>query len=174
MGREKSLLRRRTQGGRRDDRRQVRGLLAKRWGPNGRPALGVAGHGRCSSGLCAVPGLFWPHLPPRRSYARKLRGLANKAPGKERSRVEEAAGIYQTAASVCRRVEEFLGYFQVPEAHRNKGRTTNVIEHAFCEVRRLTSLMSSFTSPARCQRVVHGVISHLNRCWERTPSCEST
>jgi len=34
--------------------------------------------------------------------------------------------------------------------------------------------MSSFTNPASCDRIVFGVISHLNRSWERKPLREFT
>jgi transposase-like protein len=60
------------------------------------------------------------------------------------------------------------------EAHWKKVRTTNVIERAFREVRRRTRPMSSFTNPASCERIVFGVISHLNRSWERKPLKEFT
>jgi hypothetical protein len=32
--------------------------------------------------------------------------------------------------------------------------------------------MSSFTNPASCDRIVFGVITHLNRSWERKPPKE--
>jgi hypothetical protein len=34
--------------------------------------------------------------------------------------------------------------------------------------------MSSFTNPASCDRIVFGVISHLNRSWEGKPLPELT
>ena len=34
--------------------------------------------------------------------------------------------------------------------------------------------MSSFTNPASSERIVFGVISHLDHSWERKPLCEST
>jgi transposase-like protein len=46
-------------------------------------------------------------------------------------------------------------------------RTTNVIVRAFREVRRRTRPMSSFSNVESCDRIVYGVISHLNRSWER-------
>ena len=46
---------------------------------------------------------------------------------------------------------------------------TNVIERAFREVRRRTRPMSSFSNLESCDRIVYGVISHLNRSWERKP-----
>jgi len=67
-----------------------------------------------------------------------------------------------------------IAFFDVPERHWKKVRTTNVIERAFREVRRRTRPMSSFTNPASCERIVFGVISHLNSSWERKPLKEFT
>ena len=65
--------------------------------------------------------------------------------------------------------EELLSFFTVPQAHWRKVRTTKVIGRCFREVRRRTRPMSSFTNPASCNRIIFGVISHLNRSWEKTP-----
>jgi transposase-like protein len=70
---------------------------------------------------------------------------------------------------VERDLEELLRLLAAPAAHWKTERTTNVIERAFREVRRRTRPMSSFTNPASCDRIVIGVISHLNRSWERKP-----
>ena len=70
--------------------------------------------------------------------------------------------------------EQLLNFFSMPQPHWKKVRTTNVIERAFREVRRRTRPMSSFTNPASCDRIVFGVISHLNRSWEKNPRREVT
>jgi transposase-like protein len=70
---------------------------------------------------------------------------------------------------VERDLEELLAFCALPSAHWRKIRTTNIIERAFREVRRRTRPMSSFTNPASCDRIVFGVISHLNRSWEKKP-----
>ena len=114
-------------------------------------------------------------------------------PKKEGSCVREAAAIYQAAgrrqalrvyrawtekwrplcprAVACleRDLEELLSFFPVPQAPWRKLRTTKVIERCFREVRRRTRPLSSFTNPASCDRIIFGVISHLNRSWEKTP-----
>jgi len=72
-------------------------------------------------------------------------------------------------ACVERDLDALLNFFAVPPAHWIKVRTTNVIERAFREVRRRTRPMSSFSNPESCDRIVYGVISHLNRSWERKP-----
>jgi putative transposase len=151
-----------------------------------------------SSGLRAALGLVWPQVPLQRCWAHKLRNIADKVPRKEGSCVREAAAIYQASsrreaqqkfrqwarkwqvhrpravACVERDLEELLAFYAFPPAHWRKIRTTNIIERAFREVRRRTRPMSSFTNPESCERIVFGVISHLNRSWERTPLKEFT
>jgi transposase-like protein len=77
-------------------------------------------------------------------------------------------------ACVERDLDAQLNFFAVPQAHRVKVRTTNVIERAFREVRRRTRPISSFSDPESCDRIVYGVIRHLNRSWERKPLPEFT
>lgn len=151
-----------------------------------------------STGLAAALGLVYPQVRVQRCWAHKLRNIADKIPKKEGSCVGQAAAIYAAknrgqaqrvfrrwaarwrkrrpaaVASVERDLEELLSFFHMPEAHWKKVRTTNVIERAFREVRRRTRPMSSFTNPASCERIVFGVISHLNRSWERKPLKEFT
>jgi transposase-like protein len=59
-------------------------------------------------------------------------------------------------------------------AHWKKVRTANLIERAFREVRRRTRPMSNFCNTESCDRIVYGVISNLNRSWERKPLPEFT
>jgi len=151
-----------------------------------------------SSGLRAALGLVWPKAQLQRCWAHKLRNIADKVPHKEGSCVREAAAMYQASsrrdarhrfrcwaekwratrpravACVQRDLEELLTFYDFPLAHWRKIRTTNIIERCFREVRRRTRPMSSFTNPASCDRIVFGVISHLNRSWEKKPLKEFT
>lgn len=151
-----------------------------------------------STGLAAAVGLVYPQARVQRCWAHKLRNIADKVPKKEGSCVAQAAAIYRApsrpqaerafrcwarrwrkkrpkaVACVERDLEELLSFFRVPTAHWKKVRTTNVIERAFREVRRRTRPMSSFTNPASCERIVFGVISHLNRSWEKKSLKEFT
>src|SRR6266516_4093861 len=146
-----------------------------------------------STGLAAALALVYPQVPQQRCWAHKLRNIADKVPKKEGSCVREAAAIYQAAnrrealaayrawaqkwrptrpravASLERDLDELLNFFAVPQAHWRKVRTTNVIERCFREVRRRTRPISSFTNSASCDRIIFGVISHLNRAWETKP-----
>jgi putative transposase len=149
-------------------------------------------------GLRAALPLVFAAIPVQRCWAHKLRNIAEKVRRREGSCVAQAAAIYRAAnksdaqrafrqwkqdwqtrrpnavASVQRDLEELLNFFEVPAAHRKKVRTTNVIERAFREVRRRTRPMSSFTNRESCARIVFGVVSHLNRSWEKKPLAEFT
>lgn len=151
-----------------------------------------------STGLRSALQFVYPQAKIQRCWAHKLRNIADKVPKKDGSCVGEAAAIYQApnrsqakkafrdwaekwrslrpqaVACVERDLDELLNFFAVPERHRKKVRTTNVIERCFREVRRRTRPMSSFTNPASCDRIVFGVISHLNRSWEKKPLKEFT
>jgi putative transposase len=149
-------------------------------------------------GLRAALPLVFPSIAVQRCWAHKLRNIAEKVRRREGSCVAEASAIYRATsrqqaqrafqhwkqrwgerrpkavACVERDLEELLNFFAVPAAHWKKVRTTNVIERAFREVRRRTRPMSSFTNRASCERIVFGVISHLNRSWEGKPLPEFT
>ncbi len=144
-------------------------------------------------GLQAALPLVFPSIPVQRCWAHKLRNIADKVSRQEGSCVAAASAIYRASSKsaaqrtfrdwkqhwqhrrpnavtcVERDLDALLNFFAVPQAHWIKVRTTNVIERAFREVRRRTRPMSSFSNPESCDRIVYGVISHLNRSWERKP-----
>jgi len=149
-------------------------------------------------GLRAALPVVFPCVPQQLCWAHKLRNIAEKVRRKEGSCVAEAAAIYRASsknqallafrlwrqawqhrrpnavACVERDLEHLLSFFSVPESHWKKVRTTNVIERAFREVRRRTRPMSSFSNTESCDRIIYGVISHLNTSWEKTPFFEFT
>jgi putative transposase len=150
------------------------------------------------TGLRAALPVVFPCVPVQICWAHKMRNIADKVPRKDGSCVAQAASIYlaenkskaqrafrdwkqeweprrpRAVACVERDLDQLLHFFDLPEAHWKKVRTTNVIERAFREVRRRTRPMSSFTNGESCDRIVFGVISHLNRSWERKPLPEFT
>jgi putative transposase len=160
-----------------------------------RPA---AGHRGWIEGVAGGAGRGLAARPPATLLAHKLRNIADKVPKKKGPCGREAAAMYQASsrqaaqgifqrwarkwrplrpravACVERDLEELLTFYAFPAAHWRKIRTTNIIERAFREVRRRTRPMSSFTNPASCDRIVFGVISHLNRSWEKEPLKEFT
>ena len=150
------------------------------------------------SGLGAALPVVYPHIPRQLCWAHKMRNIGDKVRRRERSCAAEAAAIYRAAnkaqallafrrwrrawqhrrpravACVERDLEALLNFFSVPQAHWKKVRTTNVIERAFREVRRRTRPMSSFSNLDSCDRIIYGVLSHLNSSWERKPLLEFT
>ena len=144
-------------------------------------------------GLRAALPLVFPNTTVQLCWAHKMRNIAAKLSRKEGACLAEASAMYRAAskeqalvafrhwrqawqerrpravACVERDLDALLSFFAVPAAHWKKVRTTNVIERAFREVRRRTRPMSSFSNLESCDRIIYGVISHLNRSWERKP-----
>ena len=71
-------------------------------------------------------------------------------------------------------LDELLNFLSCPKSHWKKIRTTNAIERAFREVRRRTRPMTCFQNSASVDRIIYGVISHLNKNWEKKPLPEFT
>jgi len=150
-------------------------------------------------GLHNALDTVYPYVPRQRCWAHKLRNVAAKLP----RRIQEAclAGaktIYQAPtrreavirfrqwAELWREqapnavkcieddIDELLPFLDCPTKHRRKVRTTNAIERAFREVRRRTRPMSCFQNPASVDRIIFGVISHLNTNWKDMPLSQFT
>lgn len=152
-----------------------------------------------SSGLHLALEVVYPHIPRQRCWVHKLRNLASKLPQraqetclfeakllygqnnkKEATRAFRAwmdkwAKTYPKAAACLEKdIDELLSFYDFPSSHRKKIRTTNAIERAFREIRRRIRPMSCFENPKSCDRIIYGVISHLNRYWEDKPIKEIT
>lgn len=145
-------------------------------------------------GLHRALDTVYPYVPRQRCWAHKLRNVANKLPRRDQGEcIKGAALIYQAEnrrqarkrylewgstwgkrhpeAVRCleKDLDELLSFLDMPAEHRVKVRTTNVIERAFREVRRRTRPMSCFNNTASVNRIIFGVISHLNRHWKENP-----
>lgn len=145
-------------------------------------------------GLHQALDTVYPYVNRQRCWAHKLRNVANKLPKRDQKDcIKGAALIYQAenkreaikryrewesqwqqkhprAVSCLEKdLDELLSFLDVPAEHRVKVRTTNVIERSFREVRRRTRPMSCFTNTASVNRIVYGVISHLNHHWKENP-----
>ncbi len=150
-------------------------------------------------GLHRALDTVYPYVPRQRCWAHKLRNVAAKLPRKHQEAcLREAKVIYQAqtrreavtrfrqwsaqwrglapraVACLERDLEDLLPFLACPQAHWKKVRTTNAIERAFREVRRRTRPMSCFQNPASVDRIIFGVISHLNKAWEDKPLSEFT
>ena len=71
-------------------------------------------------------------------------------------------------------LDELLPFLDCPKDHWKKVRTTNAIERAFREVRRTTRPMSCFQNSASVERLILGVVSHLNSNRKDAPLLQFT
>ena len=150
-------------------------------------------------GLHRALDTVYPYVPRQRCWAHKLRNVAARVPRRyQKACLDQAKEIYKAAtrreavqrfrawAAAWRSVvpravacveddlEELLPFLACPQPHWRKVRTTNAIERSFREVRRRTRPMSCFQNPASVDRIIYGVISHLNKAWEDKPLKEFT
>ena len=151
------------------------------------------------SGLHRALDMVYPYVSRQRCWVHKLRNVSVKLPRKvQEACLKEAKAIYQAKsrreaiiyfwnwakkwrssqpkAVVCleKDLDELLSFFNCPEAHWRKIRTTNVIERAFREVRRRIRPMSCFQNPESVDRIIYGIINHLNSTWKEKPIPEFT
>ena len=66
-------------------------------------------------------------------------------------------------------LDELLSFFDFPETHRSKIRTTNAIERVFAEVRRRIRTMSCFENRRSCERIIYAIFHYYNKKWEEKP-----
>lgn len=145
-------------------------------------------------GLHKALETVYPYIPRQRCWVHKLRNVVNKLRVKDREDClsgarliylaghrKEATSAYKTwerkwlavypDAVNClgKDLDELLNFLDTSPAHQVKVRTTNVIERAFREVRRRTRPMSCFANSRSVDRIIFGVISHLNQNWKDKP-----
>jgi len=150
-------------------------------------------------GLHQALDTVYPYVERQRCWAHKLRNVAAKLPRKHQEAcLAGAKEIYQAntqrEARACFRewttqwepvvpqavsclekdLDELLPFLNCPQTHWRKVRTTNAIERAFREVRRRTRPMSCFQNKESVDRIIYGVISHLNQAWKEKPLREFT
>jgi transposase-like protein len=145
-------------------------------------------------GLQRALDTVYPYVARQRCWVHKLRNVAAKVPKRVQSECLEGAqriylaGTKREAAAQFREwarhwrsgqpravtcletdLDELLTFLDCPRAHQRRVRTTNAIERAFREVRRRTRPMSCFQNTASVDRIIYGVMSHLNKSWEAKP-----
>lgn len=150
-------------------------------------------------GLHAALETVYAYVPRQRCWAHKLRNVANHIRRRdEKACLQGARSIYladsrrealrsyrlwqqewqsqypEAVRCLGRDIDELLNFLNVPAAHRVKVRTTNVIERAFREVRRRVRPMTCFSNTASVDRIIYGVINHLNQHWKERPYREFT
>lgn len=166
-------------------------------GLEGKTAALVATDG--SKGLHLALDTVYPYVPRQRCWVHKLRNVASKLRRKDQAaclkgasaiymastrrdavaRFKEWAGAWRSPYSnavecIEQDLDELLNFLDCPVEHRRKIRTTNAIERSFREVRRRTRPMSCFQNGESVDRIIYGVLSHLNSSWRDRPVWKST
>jgi transposase-like protein len=150
-------------------------------------------------GLHQALETVYPYIPIQRCWAHKLRNVANHIRRKDQQECLKQARLTYLAANKQAAVkafmewknkwgekypkaikcletdlDEMLNFLDCPVKHRIKIRTTNAIERAFREVRRRTRTMSCFTNAKSVDRIIYGVMNHLNKSWQDKPLFQFT
>ena len=150
-------------------------------------------------GLHSALETVYPYIPKQRCWVHKLRNVTNKIRKRDieacmagarliylaehrreavaNFRAWKAAwgGLYPGAVNCIEKdLDELLNFFDTPSDHWKKVRTTNVIERSFREVRRRIRPMSCFTNARSVDRIIYGVINHLNESWKEKPFIKFT
>jgi len=150
-------------------------------------------------GLHGALETVYPYIPKQRCWVHKLRNVTNKI--RKRDMEECMAGarliylaehrrkaikcfrdwksrwyiLYPRAVNCIEKdLDELLNFFDTPPDHWIKVRTTNIIERSFREVRRRIRPMSCFTNSRSVDRIIYGVINHLNESWKEKPFIKFT
>lgn len=147
-----------------------------------------------SPGLIRAVELIYPGVERQRCWAHKARNVANKVRRKNQDEClsglkriynqpnrKAAIRAYrewanrwrneepEAVACLAKDLEELLTFYQMPQAHWKKVRTTNLIERVFREVRRRTRPMTCFANKASCDRIIFAVFKDFNRRWDLHP-----
>lgn len=78
--------------------------------------------------------------------------------------------ISETAVNCLEKdMVDLLRFFDYPQEHHKKIRTTNPIERSFREVRRRVRTMNCFSNADSCNRIMFAIFNHLNNHWKEQP-----
>jgi len=147
-----------------------------------------------SAGLKAACELMFPQAKIQRCWVHKLRNVSSYCKAKyEEDCLKDAKKIYlaenrkealrkfkawkETWKKTCpnavhcleKDLEELLAFFDCPEPHRIRVRTTNVIERTFREARRRIRVFSCFSNTKSSDRILFAIFDYLNNRWKAKP-----
>lgn len=147
-----------------------------------------------SAGLKAASELVYPGAKIQRCWVHKLRNVSIYCKAKhEEACLKQAKKIYlagsrkealkqfkswkQAWQRLCPRgvhclekdLEELLAFFDCPDSHRIRVRTTNAIERTFREARRRIRVFSCFTNVQSSERILFAIFDYLNCRWKAKP-----
>lgn len=108
----------------------------------------------------------------RPQVLRLIEGCHGKAPTREVARAALAAAIAELekkAPKAARLLEEsgeeILGVYALPEAHRKRMRTTNMLERQNQELKRRTRIVRVFPHEQSCLRLIAALLMETNQEW---------
>ena len=147
-----------------------------------------------SPGLKSACDLIYPNAKIQRCWFHKLQNVSGYCKARHREDcVAEARKIYlaKDGATALREfknwkkawqrycpnavhclakdLDDMLAFFDCPDQHRIKVRTTNVIERTFREARRRIRVFSCFSNRQSAERILYAIFSHLNQRWKLKP-----
>jgi transposase-like protein len=136
-------------------------------------------------GLISAIGELWPRADRQRCAVHRLRNLKAKLPKPEQERVRfnywaaltdatrvkdgklrlkvliselEHAGYAAAASCLADDLDALVAHLRYPLRHRERWRSTNLLERSLGEVRRRTKVMGRFPGEASCLSVVWAVL----------------
>jgi putative transposase len=127
---------------------------------------------RCQFHLMQNAMQYIPKIEMRKQVAQDLRNVFNaKDLADATEELKRFVELYQdTAAKVAtwaeNNIPEGLAVFQLPEEHRKRMRTTNMLERQNREIKRRTRVATLFPNEASLLRLVTAVLVELSDEWE--------
>jgi putative transposase len=126
---------------------------------------------RCQFHLQQNAGHYVPRVEQRKQVARDIRAIFNAPDAEEAQRLLEQF-IKRYARNAPRLAEwaetalpEGLVIFNLPDSHRRRMRTTNVLERLNKEIKRRTRVATLFPNEAACLRLVSAVAMEISEEW---------
>ena len=127
---------------------------------------------RCQFHLQQNAGGYVPRMDMRKPVARDIRSIFN-AP--DRAEADRLLGLvverYRDSAPklaewIEANIPEGLAVFALPESHRRRLRTSNLMERVNREIRRRTRVATLFPNEASLLRLVTAVVAEISEEWE--------
>lgn len=126
---------------------------------------------RCQFHLQQNAQKYIPKLSLRKTVAREIRSIFNAPNLAEAQRLlsQFTERYTETAPRLAEWAEQALSegfaVFQMPEEHRRRIRTTNLLERVNKEIKRRTRVATLFPNAASCERLVSAVIMEISEEW---------
>jgi len=127
---------------------------------------------RCQVHLQRNAAAYVPKVEMRKKVARDIRSIINS---RDKAEADERLGTVvqeyvkrapKLAAWLEENIPESLTVFKMPEAHRRRIRTTNMVERLNREIKRRTRVATLFPNESSLLRLASAVLSEVSEEWE--------